>query len=178
MHKVSGQTLYSNKIAKESQCCISAACQFLCNSPGLKKSTTYTFYNPPQLSDKTTAVLLTPLDLSLHVLTLNIKSSNLITLSTAAEKGGWCHGEYLLWLISHYRRAEQIQPNSQSHHLAPNCTPNIFTLRNRSGGCCPSMALPLPWTTRPGPSLSPDARKSGLYTTRLYLNTTSHFNSP
>lgn len=87
MHQVCGQTLYSKKIDKESQQCISAACQY----PIIVQdqiSTAYLFYYSPQLSNKTTAVLLTPLDLSLHILTLNIKSSNLITMNIAVEKGG------------------------------------------------------------------------------------------
>lgn len=46
------------------------------------------FYYSLQFSDKATAALLTPSDFSLHILTLNIKSPNVITVDAAAKKGG------------------------------------------------------------------------------------------
>lgn len=73
----------------------------------------FLFYYSLQLSHKTTAVLIDSFSLSLHIFTLNMKSSNLIIVNIAVEKGGWCNGEYLLWLISFYHKAEQIQPNSE-----------------------------------------------------------------
>lgn len=48
----------------------------------------FLFYYSLQLSDKTTAVLIDSFSLSLHILTLNMKSSNLIIVNIAVEKGG------------------------------------------------------------------------------------------
>lgn len=85
-------------------------CQYLNNS-SRPKYRRHIFHYSLQLSDKTTVALLTLVDLPLHILTLNIKSSNWITINAAAEKGGWCNGGYLLLPISCCCRLEQIQPN-------------------------------------------------------------------
>lgn len=50
--------------------------------------TEYIFYYSTQFCNKTTAVLLTPLDLPLHIFSLNIKCSNLIAINIAVEKVG------------------------------------------------------------------------------------------
>lgn len=108
----------TNKADKESQYHISAVCQYLDNSSG-PKYRPYLFYYSLQLSDKTTVALLMLLDLPLHILTPNIKLELFITISAAAEEGGWCNGEYLLLLISCCSRVEQIWSNKS--RIKPPC---------------------------------------------------------
>lgn len=97
----------------------------------------------------------------LHILSLDMKSSNLITMNIAVEKGGWRNGEYLLRLIS-FHWTEQIQPNTGScsklHSEYFNCTQQVWWY------WC-SVGLP-----QPRPLIIKVPERVVLTLQRLYLN--------